>query len=224
VLVAAWAAAGLVFGLACGSSALSTAPQATPDASHDVKVPPVDPLDAAQPDAAPPPPPDPTCGKYCDAVMEACKGPEAQYATRNDCLSFCAKLDLGDAGDDKEPTVACRAYYASSPSATDPDQYCNVAGPFGGGVCGDRCTTFCQVTLTACSPDAGDAPFPSFADCRTACATFPFKDAGADGGGEGPDAAPTPGNTLNCREFQLRKVAVDGVGCANLGADSGLCR
>lgn len=222
-VLAAWGAGGLVFAVACGSTSATTSPTAAPDAGRDVKVPPVDPPDASQTDSGPPPGPPPTCSDYCDAVQDACKGDQVQYGNRNDCLSFCAHLDLGDAGDKKEPTVGCRAYYASSPATTDPDKYCLAAGPFGGAVCGDRCTAFCQVTVEVCSPDAGDAPYPSFADCRTACAAFPFREAGAPGGGEGPTQAPMPGNTLNCREFQLRKVASEGVGCADLGPDSGLC-
>jgi hypothetical protein len=228
VVLAAFFVVGAGLAVACGSSSsVSSFDSTSEDASHDAGVQYVDPLDASALDSAPPPPPlDPTCGSYCDQVMDSCKGDLAQYNTRNDCIAFCAHLDLGDGGEQKGPSVACRSYYATSPSHTDPSTYCLAAGPFGGGTCGDRCTAFCQVALSACSPDAaagGNVPFASFPDCRSACEGFAFKDAGADGGGEGPQAAPTPGDTLNCREFQLRKVAVDGVGCADLGPDSGVC-
>jgi hypothetical protein len=220
VLLAASAIVGVVLAAACGSSDSSAGPDLTQDGgTRDVPVFPVPPSDAAADHVAPPPPPpETTCTKYCDAVMKACEDASAQYADSNECVTFCSHLDLGDAGDTKSPSVACRAYYAASPAAIDPDKYCLAAGPFGGGVCGDRCTAYCEVALAVCAPDGGNAPFASFPECRDACAQFVFAD-----GGEGP-AMPAPGDTLNCREFQLRNVIHTGAGCADLGIDSGACR
>ena len=222
-LLAASASAGLALAAACGSDAASTLPEVEPiDAARDIQ--PVQPPDAAGDAAPPPPPPETTCSKYCAAVMKACRDEQAQYTTPEECLAFCMSLDLGDAGDTKSPSVACRAYYATSPAAIDPAKNCVVAGPYGGGVCGDRCTAYCEVALAVCPPDGGAAaPFASFPDCRDACQAFAFKDGGADGGGESP-TTPASGDTLNCREYQLRRVIAAGAGCADLGVDSGACR
>ncbi|AKU99804.1 hypothetical protein AKJ09_06468 [Labilithrix luteola] len=56
----------------------------------------------------------------------------------------------------------------------------------------------------------------------TACSTFPFRDAGVDGGGESP-TGPDAGNTLNCRLFYLRTALTDTSACAELGPDSRTC-
>src|SRR5207244_4046050 len=102
-----------------------------------------------------------------------------------------------DPGDQKTNSVACRQAYAGTPSATDSMKYCPAAGPFGGGLCDDRCTSFCQLTLAVCSPEAGLAPYPSYGECRTACGGFMLLDGGADGGDGGGDGlyGPKSGDT-----------------------------
>jgi hypothetical protein len=183
----------------------------------------VNPAEAGSYDSGTPPGPEPSCVKYCDLVMESCAGDQAQYASRAECLEVCARLPAGDAGDIESNTVACRQYYAGSPARTNAGNYCLAAGPFGGGVCGDRCIAFCGLTLDVCSPEAGVAPYASYPDCQTACAGYAYEDGGIDGGGE-PPGGPAAGNTLNCRLFHLRGAIHDGLGCADLGADSGACR
>jgi hypothetical protein len=181
-------------------------------------------------DAGPKPPsdataPPPSCGKYCDLVMKNCTGPQAQYASESDCLAFCKHLPLGSAGDDDVGSVACRLYFAGNAARTNPGAYCTAAGPFGGGVCGDRCTAFCAVALSACSPDAGTpSAYQDKGDCDTACAGFSFKDAGPDSGGETP-VGPTSGNTLNCRLYYSRLAAKKPADyCDDLGVQSTSCK
>jgi hypothetical protein len=222
VLLAASAAGGIALAAACGSDdASSPATPAPSDASLDIH--PVGPPDAADDHVTPPPTPETSCDSYCRAVMMACHDAEAQYANPGECSAYCQRLDLGDAGDTKSGTIACRAYYATTAAMIDPAKYCAAAGPYGAMLCGDRCSAFCEVTLETCAPDSGSAPFGSFPDCRDACNQLAFKDAGEDGGGEGP-TGPTSGNTLNCREHLLRNVLATGEGCADLGVDSGPCR
>lgn len=212
--------------LACGDSASSATPD-SPDAAIRRDGGPVDPPDAAPSDAAPPPQPVPTCQKYCEAVTKSCAGDQAQYGSTNECLAFCGRFAEGKPGETDTNTLACRAYYAGSPAKTDPGKYCAAAGPWGGGICGDRCNAFCQLAVSACDPDAGTtaqvAPYASYPDCATECAGYAFRDAGADGGGEGP-SGPSSGDTLNCRLYELRKVIVLGDSCAAIAADSGVCR
>jgi len=175
---------------------------------------PVDPAEGGPPsDAAASLPA--SCAKYCTLVTANCTGDQAQYASLEDCLAFCRHLPLEGPsrdGDQKDtPTTACRQYWADSPARTDPKAHCSAAGPFGGNTCGDRCTAFCDVALDAC----GTAVYATPPDCTTACAGFTFRDAGVDGGGEGPDG-PARGATLNCRLYHLRAAAKDAAACAAL--------
>jgi hypothetical protein len=222
------------FSVACGAAAVaivacSSATSSERDSSPEDAGPRkdgglVDPAEGGVYDSGTPLGPEPSCGKYCDLVMESCTGQHAQYASRSECLELCARLPAGDAGDSESNTVACRQYYAGSPARTNAGGYCLAAGPFGGGVCGDRCIAFCGLTLGACAPGSGgQAPYGSYPDCQTACAGYAYKDGGADGGGEPPDG-PKTGDTLNCRLFYVRSAVHDGAGCSNLAPDSGACR
>jgi hypothetical protein len=189
---------------------------------------PVDILDGGTgSDAGTIPPAPLSCTKYCDLVQSHCKLERAQYASKDDCLAFCEHIppgEPGDPGDVKDsPGMYCRQYYAGSPSLADPEKYCAAAGPFGGGICGDRCTAFCQIAFSACAPDGGVGPYASVPKCKTECVEYTFKEAGVDGGGEGLDG-PKTGDTLNCRLYHLRKAVRDAGSCEDLGPDGGDCR
>jgi hypothetical protein len=167
-----------------------------------------------------------SCEKYCDLVMSNCTGENAQYGARDDCLAFCTQLPLVQPTREVEekaaPSVACRQYWADSPAHTNPNAYCLSAGPFGGNVCGDRCTTFCDVSLVACSLDGGSAPYGTQPECESACASFSYRDAGTDGGGEGP-SGPKLGDTLNCRLYHLRAATKNAALCGRIHPDGGIC-
>lgn len=169
--------------------------------------------------------PEPNCEKYCTSVTANCTGANEQYGSMEECTMFCRALPLNESGRgsgdvSSASSVACRQYWADSPAKTNPDAYCLAAGPFGGNACGDRCTAFCDIVLAACSPDAGNAPFADQPSCATACAGFTYRDAGTDGGGEGPNG-PDAGDSLNCRLFQLREAVMHPDKCAAL---SGACK
>lgn len=206
----------------CGSTAQAERDPGESDASIRRDGGSVTPPDGGTVDARAPLGPDPECKPYCELVMKSCTGTQAQYASNEECNELCARLPSGEAGDKASDSVACRQYYAGSPAKTDPAAYCLAAGPFGGGVCGDRCPVFCALAIGACGSGMS-APFESYPECQTACAGFAYKDGGIDGGGEPPDG-PTSGDTLNCRLYQVRSAVHDGAGCANVGADSGACR
>jgi len=217
------AAAGALVVAACTSTATADREPITDDSGPRIDGGLVGPAEGGAYDAGTPQGPEPDCTTYCEQVMGSCTGPHAQYASASQCHELCQRLPAGDAGDTKNNTLACRQYYAGSPARTSAGDYCLAAGPFGGGVCGDRCIAFCALTLGACSPDAGPAPYESYPACQTACAGYSYLDGGADGGGEPPDG-PTTGNTLNCRLFHVRSAIHDGSGCADLGPDAGDCR
>lgn len=216
--------------VACGSSEEDLPTGGTSsDASTAIKrdSAPVDPVESgAFLDAGLAPPP--TCEKYCDLVTTNCMGANAQYASKEECLGFCTYLPLwerrtGAAEEKTSASVACRQYWADGPAKTDPAEVCLSAGPFGGSACGDRCTAFCDVVLSACSPDGGAAPYEDRGACATACASFSYRDAGLDGGGEGP-SGPAAGDSLNCRLFQLRAAVLDPKKCATLRTETTTCK
>lgn len=186
---------------------------------------PVDPVESGPAlDGATSPPP--SCAKYCDLVTTNCTNERAQYASKDDCLAFCAHLPLQKAAGQLEETnaesVACRQYWADSPARTSPSGFCLTAGPFGGNTCGDRCTAFCDVVLSACPPDGGVAVYANQPECASDCANFSYRDAGTDGGGESP-TGPTHGDSLNCRLYHLRAATVDASACSNLRPLDGSC-
>lgn len=215
--MAAWAAG-------CSDAEVSTA--SSPDASSIRRdAAPVDPSEAGLPldggiaEGA-------NCEKYCALVMANCSGDNAQYASLDECTSFCGHLPLGEAvRDDAKDSanVACRQYWAGTPAKTSPDAYCLAAGPFGGNTCGDRCTAFCDVLLSACSSDGGAPTYASRDECRTNCKYFAYRDAGDDGGGETP-SGPAEGDSFNCRLYWLREAASDATHCAALAPNSDTCK
>jgi hypothetical protein len=153
--------------------------------------------------------------------------PQYDAETQQTCNLVCEHVPPGDPYEPKGTAgMYCREWYAGNPSLSDPEKYCAAAGPFGGGNCGDRCTAFCQVAFSACAPDggsAGAAPYPTLPKCKTECVEYTFREAGADGGGEGLDG-PKSGDTLNCRLYHLRQAVKDAGACVDLGPDAGDCR
>lgn len=189
---------------------------------------PVEEADGGAPPPDPIPAPEPSCETYCGLVMANCTGDDAQYASTEDCLALCAHLPLtgpsqGGEGEKQAASVACRQYWANSPSRANPKAYCLAAGPFGAGTCGDRCTAFCQVTLSACAADAGRSPpYETQPECASACTMFPYRDDDEEGGGEGPEG-PSAGDTLNCRLFWLRHATRAAESCEALRPTSEAC-
>jgi hypothetical protein len=223
ISAASTGAAFMIAVSSCGSSsATSQRFGVENDASHrDGSI--VEPVEGGSADAHAAPGPEPECKTYCDSVLDSCKGINAQYASREECLAFCANLPPGKAGESEGNSVACRQFYAGSPARTESARFCGAAGPFGGGgTCGDRCPIFCELAVAACSA-AGRAPYPSYPDCLTACLGFEYQNADVDGGGE-PPSGPTSGDTLNCRLYYVRKAVLSGTGCENLSATSAACK
>ena len=220
------AALGLIgWSAGCSSSALDSA-SAADGGTIRRDAAPVDPTEAGpQLDAGTGPPP--SCEKYCDLVMASCSGDNAQYASTEECLGFCTHLPLvqptREAEEKAAASVACRQYWADGPARTSPEIYCLAAGPFGGNACGDRCTAFCDVVLSACSPDGGVKAYASQPECASACAGFSYRDAGTDGGGEGP-SGPEQGDSLNCRLYWLRAATMAPEKCSALGPQDDVCK
>lgn len=138
--------------------------------------------------------PDPTCENYCDVITTNCTGDNAQYGSREECISYCEGVggwDTGAAGDDSGNSIACRIYHGNAPAAADPAMHCNHAGPSGGNVCGSWCDVYCNLGFEHCA--GPNKLYDDEAACQTACA-----DISADG---------SPGDieydTVQCRIYHL---------------------
>lgn len=126
----------------------------------------------------------PDCMTYCATVMKNCTGATmsvdagaglSDYATMKSCLNACAKMPLGKVGDQSGNTVGCRTYHATA-AASNATLHCPHAGMSGGGVCGDRCMSFCALATAICTPADGvtSPAFSSNSDCLAKCGTAPF--------------------------------------------------
>jgi len=150
------------------------------------------------------------CNGYCDEVMNACNGTNAQFTSTAQCLTFCASYP-GYSGmmvgtETTGNSLGCRSYHAgvaltyASTGTTDLVAYhCPHAGILGGsGVCGSACDAYCNTIQAACSA-TGNVQFSSTAACLTACAAY-------DSTGM---AGAATGNTLQCRQYHAG-VALQG--------------
>lgn len=161
------------------------------------------------------------CQHYCDLVLKNCTGPNAEYLIADDCTKMCPVFDLGAIGTTMTDTLGCRLTHAIA-AAAQPDKECRLAGPLGGGGCGDPCESFCSLDLAYCGmmnrPVAYEGGTP---DCMNACAGYPYlSDAG--------DTTLTSGNTLNCRLYHLESAYVSDMAsfthCPHTGVVSATCK
>ncbi len=159
-----------------------------------------------------------SCEEYCTNMTNCCTGANTQYASKDVCLSMCAKMPPGASSDKSANTAGCRQYHASAAVST-PDTHCKHAGPSGGKTCGaDPCEAFCQLNVAMCG-FGGTAPFASEAACKTACAAWPYS--------PDSDTTDTNKNTLNCRMYHLEAAYGGGSAytthCPHTAANSTAC-
>jgi hypothetical protein len=156
-----------------------------------------------------------SCETYCGLVQQKCATPNEQYRSTEECLSACRLLPLGFENDGDRNTIGCRKRIAET--ATTLEQ-CVKAGPYGGGTCGNRCTSFCTIVAKNCT--GANAPYRTEQDCIEACATFTFDPME----GEGPNQEFAGKNTLNCRSHHLILALGDPAGhCPHAGEISVVC-
>ena len=158
------------------------------------------------------------CPSYCDSVVASCTGPLRAFDNPKQCLATCALLPPGKPGD-KVNSVECRL---PSAKAGGGRETCATASAFGGGVCGDRCDTFCELVDRNCiAPLGASAPYASKSDCVEACKKMTFDPTGVEGMGQ--DVAGL--DTLNCRMLHLILSVDDRVGhCPHVGVVSSTCK
>lgn len=101
----------------------------------------------------------PACESYCSLVA-ACTGPLAAYPNRDLCILTCAALPSGEV--DKDNSLECRTKQGEG-ITSEPEFYCDGAGPFGADKCGSTCDAYCSLIGSFC---------PSFlkdVNCPVAC-------------------------------------------------------
>ncbi len=202
--VAIAAAGGAMSAIGCGSDSTTgnAAVDGGADASNDAtaSADTMPPGDASTADAAP----DGglemvSCDNLCDSLIAHCNAGDVEYTSKAACMATCMGLTVGTYGDNAD-TIGCRQERADE-GRIHPTPQCEVAGPFGGGTCGDRCVAYCRVVATNCT--GANAVYASVAACMADCGTAYKFDT--DAGFEYTDA----GNTLNCREKQLLALVND---------------
>lgn len=140
-----------------------------------------------------------SCDNLCDSIIAHCVAGDIEYTSKAACMSTCMGVPLG-AYADMIDSVGCRQEQADE-GRNMPTPQCEVAGPFGGGRCGDRCASYCRVIATSCT--GANVVYATTAACTAECGSA-YKFDG-DAGFEYTSS----GNTLNCREKQLLTLAND---------------
>jgi hypothetical protein len=138
----------------------------------------------------------PNCSDYCAGIATTCTAGFQQYPDTASCMTACAALPAGAAGDSTGDTIGCRMTHTTL-AMSGPMAHCPHAGPGGGDVCGTECESFCTLDLAICT--GAQAAYTSMADCMTSCAGY---DATAD-----YNTTQQSGNTFACRLYHLMKAA-----------------
>jgi len=109
------------------------------------------------------------CQEYCDSVLKNCVGQYAVYTGKETCLGVCSQLPPGDRLEPgRDNSVACRKRQADQ-AVTEPQFFCPLAGPGGGGTCGSNCEGLCTLLRASCPNNLQAVP-----NCEQACA--PLRD------------------------------------------------
>jgi len=162
--------------------------------------------------SVPEPPAAPDCESYCAAVMSACVGDLAQYASEAQCISYCAegaKWPVGTFEDENENTIGCRMAQVLKALELSPAVFCGKAGATGGNVCGTWCINYCGVALQNCTTE--NELYPNEAECFTACVLLPT---------DGATNALT-GDSVQCRIQALGWAGADPLSAADFYCPSG---
>jgi hypothetical protein len=112
------------------------------------------------------------CMTYCSDVMNVCVGDDQQYASEEDCLQYCESAGgwaIGDNENQAENHAECRLAVLSD-EPEDISSRCKVAGPSGGGACGDYCANYCDAILNNCTDE--NSTFQDRETCLDTCSHY----------------------------------------------------
>ncbi len=118
------------------------------------------------------------CVQYCDTIQTSCVQARQQYQDEESCLATCRLLPPGTEERKQGNTVLCRLDVASQvEGGDDPALLCPAAGPsgfdaLGTQVCGDRCTTYCDLIVEVCSGRSAVADL-DLESCLSLCSMVP---------------------------------------------------
>ncbi len=140
------------------------------------------------------------CGEFCDTVMQNCTAENQVYHSRATCMGFCALLREGDLGEgDQSNTLACRLS-AAKQATSEPDVYCQQAGPGGATQCGpSECDNYCSFFSKVCPDLAATQP-----SCSASCQGLRDK-------GSLNSEVDHEGDTLQCRLVHVSAATGDPV-------------
>lgn len=163
----------------------------------------------------------PSCDEYCDIALGNCRGSDAVYSDRSECMAVCAVLPLGEESDKTQNTVGCRAYHGRT-AGLSPAAHCDHASPTGDGHCGTygpddsftgNCESYCMLLEAGCQTDF-DGLFTSIEECAVSCSAD-FADRGAANDTFYEEANATSSDSLQCRSYySVKAVAGDAAACA----------
>jgi len=153
------------------------------------------------------------CATYCSTIMSACTAARAQYASMQNCVDSCANFPVGTSTDQSGNTLGCRYNHAQL-AVGDPATHCGHAGPAGGSTCGaTACAGFCSIVVAECP---GQWTMQSCNSNQNGCPSFTSQP---------PYAAPSTGDTLECRLYHATMAATDPTGhCGHTTANSTVCQ
>lgn len=170
-----------------------------------------------------------SCAAYCNAIDTNCKDTNAEYISVSTCNAMCASFEPGKVGEQTNDSLACRNFYTEA-AKEDPAGNCTQAGPLAAGKCvTDPCSSFCTLTFNLCNP-IKEFPYADEAECRTACARWPYLTAANADGGTVGDILFAAGDTLNCRLYHLESAYEVGnpnaapIHCRHTADPSSTCR
>lgn len=137
---------------------------------------------------------DPECETYCDASLDACRGGNAVFDSRAQCLDECSGINRGSQFDNKKGnTLICRVTHLQF-ALEDPGTHCPHSGPEPIAPCIDQpptaCERYCAQFIESCSGPGIDV-YTDRDDCLAQCNTFT------------PGSAGEVGDTLACRTDTL---------------------
>jgi hypothetical protein len=134
-------------------------------------------------------------------------------------MKVCTNLELGTRNDGDVNSVGCRLRQMRAAATLDS---CIAAGPFGGDVCGTRCSNFCRFVGKSCLAIAAPPYGGSEGTCIEACPSF-RRDAAL---GDNTEVPAFPGaDTFNCRSHHLiLALSEPEPHCSHADAVSPLCK
>jgi hypothetical protein len=149
------------------------------------------------PDASDTVDPEALCDEYCTDMMDGCvEDTDVQYPSYNFCMNVCAHFEIGDPEDDTGNTLFCRLKRARE-VPSEPETLCQIAGPSGGGVCGETiCDNVCDMVIDICFEE-----FASRAACMTDCESL--DDLGTY------NSTIQRGLEVQCRQYHVNAAATD---------------